>query len=190
VGEDRQRSRSAETVTGDTIAERSARVVTSLLLMFVILAGVLLVREGGHYDNTEDGSRLFTIALLAGAMLGFVAWTLSSRITPAFSLSGPMLQLWLATLLTALVAAAGASFLNRTLATLTDRYRVAAIDSVLEGRGSRWYVVAESGDGVHERYLVNEQTATRLKGAKAVRMRYARGALGFDYVVDFEPVRP
>ena len=168
----------------------SERVLTSLLLMGVVLAGVALTREGGHFDNTTGGERLFTIALLAGALTGFLGWTRYTGVTPALSLSGPMRQLWLATVLAALVGAGGASYVNRKFATLTDRSRVAAIDSVQEGKGIRWYVVVSAADGGRERYLITEQTAARLKDAKTVRMRYARGALGFDYIAEFEPVRP
>ena len=45
-------------------------------------------------------------------------------------------------------------------------------------------------DGRRERYLITEQTALQLKDAKAVRMRYARGVLGFDYIAEFEPIKP
>jgi hypothetical protein len=168
----------------------SERVIMALLLMFVVFAGVVLMREGGHFDNTTGGDRLFTIALLAGALAGFLGWTRYTGVTPAFSLSGPLRQLWLATVVAALLSTAGASYVNRTFATPTDRSRVAPIDSVLEGKGTRWHVVVQAADGGRERYLITEETAARLKNAPAVRMRYASGALGFDYIAEFEPIRP
>lgn len=172
----------------DVDRAHSERVLTALLLMCVVLAGVALMREGVHFDNTTGGERLFTIALLAGGIVGFLGWTRYTGVTPALSLSGPSRQLWLATVLAALVSAAGACYVNRTFATLTERSRVAAIDSILEGKGTRWHVVVRADDGGRERYLITEQTAAQLKNAKAVRMRYARGALGFDYIAEFEPI--
>jgi hypothetical protein len=174
----------------DVDPAHSERVLTSLLLMFVVFAGIALAREGAYLDNTVDGERLFTIAFFSGALLGFIAWTRLTGTTPKLSLSGPSRQLWLATLLAALVSPAGASYVNRTLATTTDRSRVAAIDSVLEGKGGRWRVVVSAADGGRERYLITEQNAAQLKNAKALRMRYARGALGFDYIGEFEPIQP
>ena len=88
------------------------------------------------------------------------------------------------------MSTASASYVNRTFATPTERSRVAAIDSVFEGKGTRWHVVVSADDGRRERYLITEQTAARLKDAKAVRMRYTRGVLGFDYIAEFEPVKP
>lgn len=174
----------------DTDRANRERMVTSLLLMGVVLAGVLLMREGAHFDNTTAGERLFTFAFLGGGIAGFLGWTRFTGMTPEFSLSGPSRQLWLATIFAALVCTSGASYINRTFATPTERSKVAAIDSVAEGKGSRWHVVVKWPDGMLERYLITEDTATQLKSAKTVRLRYARGALGFDYVAKFEPVRP
>ena len=168
----------------------SERVLTALLLGGVVLTGVTLAREGVHFDNTTGGERLLAIALLAGGIVGFLGWTRYTGTTPALSLSGPSRQLWLATALAALLSTAGASYVNRTFATLTERSRVAAIDSILEGKGSRWHVVVRAADGGRQRYLITEQTAAQLKNAKAVRMRYARGVLGFDYIAEFEPIKP
>lgn len=168
----------------------SERVITSLLLMFFLLAGVALMREGAHFDNTADGERLFAYSLLGGGVAGFLGWKHYMGMPAKLTLTGPSRQLWLATALAALVSTAGASYLNRTFATLTDRSQVAAIDSVQEGKGARWHVIVSTADGAHERYLVTEQAAAKLKGAKSVRMRYARGFLGFDYIAEFEPVGP
>ena len=96
----------------------------------------------------------------------------------------------ISTALVALLSAAGASYVNRTLATLTDRSKMAAIDSVVAGKGSRWHIVVKTAEGGLERYLITEQAAAQLKDAKVVRMRYARGALGYDYIAQFELVRP
>lgn len=169
--------------------KHSERVLTSLLLMFVVLAGVVLAREGVHYDNMPGGERLFTIALLSGAIVGFVGWTRYTGVTPTLSLWGPSRQLWLATVLAAFLTTVGASFVNRTFTTPTERSRVAVIDSVHEGKGTRWHVVVRGDGGERERYLITEETAIRLKDAKAVRMRYARGILGFDYIAAFEPAQ-
>lgn len=166
----------------------SERVITSLLLMFFVLAGIALMREGVHFDNTTGGERLFTIALFSGGIIGFAGWTRYTGITPTFSLSGPVRQLWLVTALAALLSATAASYVNRTFATLTERSRVAAIDSIEEGRGGRWHVVVAGADGARERYLITEESAAQLKGAKTVRMRYASGALGYDYIAKFEPI--
>lgn len=174
----------------DADRAHSERVLTALLLMFFVLAGVALMREGVHFGNTIGGERLFTTALLAGAIVGFVGWTRYTGITPTLSLSGSSRRLWLATALAALLSTAGASYVNRTFATLTERSRVAAIDSIVEGKGTRWYVVVSATDGGRERFLIAERTAAQLKNAKAVRMRYARGALGFDYIAEFEPIQP
>ena len=172
----------------DTDQANRERMITTLLLMALVLVGVILVREGVHYDNMPGGDRLFIIALCTGAILGFVGWTRYTGITPALSFSGPQRQLWLATGVAALLAVILASYVNRTFATPTDRSRVAAIDSVREGRGTRWHVIVKgAAGGYDERYSITEQAAQRLKDAKAVRMHYARGILGFDFIAEFEP---
>ncbi len=173
----------------DADRAHSERVFMSLLLMFFVLAGVALMREGPHFDNTTGGDRLFMGALFAGAIAGFAGWTRYTGSKP-FSLSGPSRQLWLVTVLAALLSATAASYVNRTFATLTERSTVAAIESIQEGKGSRWYVVVRAADGGSVSYLIKEQTAAQLKDAKSVRMRYARGVLGFDYIAEFEPVQP
>lgn len=168
----------------------SARVITSLLLMFVVLAGIFLMREGAYFDNTADGERLFLIAFLGGAIAGFAGWTRLTGITPALSMSVPMRQLWLATVLGALVCTIGASWLNRTFATPTGQSRTMEIVSVTEGRAGRWHVIVRAADDGRERYVIPERIVPQLKEAKRVRMGYARGLLGFDYVGEFEPVMP
>ena len=55
------------------------------------------------------------------AEIGFIAWTRYTGTAPKLSLSGPSRQLWLATILAALVSPAAASYVNRTLATMTER---------------------------------------------------------------------
>src|SRR3981081_1880587 len=104
-----------------TDADRAhrARDRTSLMLMFFVLAAIALIREGAHLDRTVGAERLGTIAFFSGGIIGFAAWTRYTGITPAFSLSGPSRQLWLATALAALFTTTAASYVNRTLATLT-----------------------------------------------------------------------
>ena len=172
----------------DADRAHSERVLTSLLLMFFVLAAIALIREGPHLDNTIGAERLVTIAFFSGGIVGFAAWTRCTGITPAFSLSGPSRQLWLATALAALFTTTAASYVNRTFATLTERSKVVAIDSILEGRGKRWHIVVSAADGIRGRYLITEQAAAQLKDAKSARMRYARGVLGFDYIAKFELV--
>src|SRR5262245_62162708 len=174
---------------GEADHVRSERMGATLLLMLVVFAGVLLSREGVPYATPVGGERLFTISLLTGAIVGFVGSTRLTGITPTLALWGPSRQLWLATILGGLLGAAGACYVNRTLATLTNRTTVAEIEAVVSGKGSRWHIVVKTPEGGQQRYLIAEPAALRLKDAKAVRMRYARGALGFDYIAQFEPAR-
>src|SRR5262245_16275070 len=148
-------------------------VITSLLLMGFVFAGVLLAREGPHFDNTVHGERLFIYAFFGGGIAGFLGWTRLKDVTPVLSLSQPMRQLWLATALAALASATLASYVNRSFATLTEHSRVAPIDQVQEGKGTRWHVVVRASNGALERYLITEDAAAQLKSAKTVRMRYA-----------------
>src|SRR5688572_32653423 len=80
----------------DPARRHEARVLTSLLLVALIIAGVLLVREGPHFDNVIDGERFFVIAFFAGALAGFLLWTYFSGGTPVFSCSGANRNPWLA----------------------------------------------------------------------------------------------
>lgn len=170
-------------------AAHSERVLTSLLLMAMILAGVVLVREGPHFDNTVDGSRFFTIAFFMGALTGFLGWSQLFRITPTFSISGAYRQPWLAAIMLGLVAASAGCYVNRTFTTPTERSITAAIDWIEPGRGDRWHVTVTLPNRQRERFFITEQAATSLKNEKAVRMHLARGALGFDYITRFEPLR-
>jgi hypothetical protein len=165
----------------------SERVLTALLLAGIVIAGVALMREGPHFDNTLGGTNFFTSAFAGCALLGFVLWTHFAGITPAFTFSGPSRLLWLATFAAALGGATLAGWANRTFATPTERTIVAPIEAVEPGKGDRWHVTLKNANGQYERYLVSEENAKRLNTAKTVRMRIARGALGFDYIAEFEP---
>jgi len=43
-------------------------------------------------------------------------------------------------------------------------------------------------DGRFERYLIDQDAATALKDAKAVRISIVRGLFGFEILTGFEPV--
>lgn len=166
----------------------SERVLTALLLMGLVIAGVALLREGAHFDNTIGGERLFISAFFVGGIIGFLAWTRYTGITPMLTFKGPSRLLWLATLVAALVCASGSSYANRAFATPTAHSTQAQIDSILEGKGERWHLIVANADGGRQRYLITSEAASRLKNAKTVRMHHARGALGFDYIASFEAV--
>ena len=98
----------------------SERVLTSLLLAVLIIAGVALLREGPQFDNVIDGWRFFTLAFFSGALAGFLGWTRMFNVVPTLKLSGAHRHPWLAALALGLVCAAGASYFNRTFATPTN----------------------------------------------------------------------
>ena len=66
-------------------AKRAAdeRVLNGLLLAILFVAGVVMVREGPHYDNVFDGWPFFTSAFFVGALAGFLGWTYSFGARPA-----------------------------------------------------------------------------------------------------------
>ncbi len=166
---------------------RDEKVLNGLLLAALFLAGVVLVREGPHFDNVVDGWPFFTSAFVAGTLIGFLVWTYSFGTTPTLRFSGVYRQPWLAALVVGLMLTATASYINRTFAAPPDRTITAAIDSVTEGKGDRWHVTVKTADGRYPRYLISKEVADTLKKSTMVRMSVARGALGFDFMVKFEP---
>jgi hypothetical protein len=165
------------------------KILIGAFTVALLTAGVVLVQEGPHFDNVIDGWRFFTIAFFSGALIGFIGWIQVFGVTPTLSFSGSHRHPWLAALVLAIAASAAASYLNRTFATPTDRSLTAEIDSVAEGKGDRWHVTVKSPDGLYQRYLISKDVAAALKNEKAVRLRIARGALGFDYIAGFEPLQ-
>lgn len=165
------------------------RVLTSLLLVALITAGVALAREGPNFDNVIDGWNLFTIAFFSGALAGFLVWTRVSGVTPTFRLAGPHRNPWLAALVLGLACAAAASYLNRTFAAPAGRSITAELDAITEGKGGRWHVTVKMPDGRYQRYVIPQDAAAALKNEKMVRLSVARGALGYDYIAGFEPFR-
>jgi hypothetical protein len=163
------------------------KTLSGLLLLALVLAGVALVREGPHYDNVLDGWRFFMVALFSGALIGFVGVVRLLGVTPALSISGAARLPWLAALALGLGTAVAASWFNRAFAVPTDRMMVAEVDSIEDGKGSRWHVTVKLPDGRFARYLIDEAAADRLKDAKTVRLTIAHGTLGFDFVAGFEP---
>ena len=167
----------------------SVPALTGLFTVALLTAGVTLVQEGSYYDNVIEGWRFFTTAFFTGALVGFLGWTQASGITPAFKFSGSHRYPWLAAVVLALAVSAAASYFNRTFATPTDRSITGEIRSVEEGKGDRWHVTVNMPDGLPQRYLITEDTATALKNEKEVRLGIARGALGFEFIARFEPLK-
>jgi hypothetical protein len=169
---------------------RDEKALNGLLLAALFVAGLVLMREGPHFDNVIDGWPFFTSAFFAGTLIGFLVWTYSFGVTPSLKFSGSNRQPWLAALVLGLVATASASYINRTFAAPTDRAVTAEIDSIDEGKGNRWHVTVKTPDGRYQRYLISKEVADALKAGRQVRMSIARGALGFDFIAKFEPAPP
>ncbi len=174
---------SAPAQTGDVPA------LTGLFTVALLTVGVALVQEGPHYDNVIEGWRFFTLAFFMGALVGFLGWTQASGIAPAFKFSGSHRYPWLAAVVLALGACAAASYFNRTFFTPTDRSITGEIRSVDEGKGDRWHVTVDMPNSLPQRYLISKDAATALKNEKAVRLGIARGALGFEFIARFEPLK-
>ncbi|MGH8617414.1 MAG: hypothetical protein ACREUW_06950 [Burkholderiales bacterium] len=166
------------------------KTLNGLLLGTLILAGIALVREGPHYDNVIDGWRFFTLAFFSGSLAGFIGWTQTFKLTPAFRIAGAYRQPWLAALIAGVLTCTAASWLNRSFSTPTDTVLTGMVDLVEEGRGDRWHVGVKLPDGRFERYLIDKDAAEALKGAKAVRIGVARGLFGFEILKDFAPAPP
>ena len=168
---------------------RDDKAVNGLLLAGVFIAGVLMVREGPHFDNVLDGWPFFTGAFFTGTLLGFLSWSYSFGGGPSLKFSGAYRQPWLAALLMGLLTTVSVSYINRTFAAPPDRTLTAEIDIVDEGKGDRWHLSVKTADGRYQRYLISKPVAEQLKNERMVRMSIARGALGFDLIAKFEPVR-
>ena len=166
---------------------RDEKALNGLLLAALFVSGLVLMREGPHFDNVIDGWPFFTSAFFAGTLIGFLCWTSTFGVTPSLKFSGSNRLPWMAALVLGLVATATASYVNRTLAAPADRAITADIDSIDEGKGNRWHVTTKTPDGRYQRYLISKDVADALKNAKKVRMSIARGALGFDFMAKFEP---
>jgi len=165
------------------------KALNAALLAALFIAGVSLLREGPHLDNVIDSWPFFTSAFFSGMLIGFVGWTLAFGVTPQLKFSGSYRHPWLAALILGVAFASAASYLNRTFASPTERTITAEIDSVEEGKGNRWHLTVKTPDGRYQRYLITNDVATLLKNEKMVRLSVAHGALGFDYIARFGPLR-
>jgi hypothetical protein len=173
----------------EAVAARDAKAVNSLLLVALFIAGIVLVREGAHFDNVIDGWPFFTGAFFGGTLLGLVCWSFTFGVVPSLKFSGSYRQPWLAAFVMGLITTSSLSYINRTFAAPPDRTLTGEIDIVDEGKGERWHVSVKMPDGRYQRYLITKAVADELKNARQVRMSVARGALGFDLVAKFEPQR-
>jgi hypothetical protein len=177
-------------MTDATAAKKAAdeRVLNGSLLAILFISGVVMVREGPHFDNVIEGWPFFTSAFFVGALAGFLGWNYSSGARPTLRFSGSYRHPWLVALIMGLIATSTASYVNRTFATPSERTLDAEIDSLMEGKGSRWHVGIKTADGRYQRYLIPKEAADALKDRKIVRLHVAHGALGFDIIARFEPV--
>ncbi|MDB5811109.1 MAG: hypothetical protein JWN94_3231 [Betaproteobacteria bacterium] len=171
----------------DAAPSRDDKALNGLLLAALFIAGVVLVREGPHFDNVIDGWPFFTGAFFLGTVLGFIAWSFSFGTPPTLKFTGSYRLPWLAALVMGLVTTVSVSYINRTFAAPPDRTLMGEIDIVDEGKGDRWHVSVKMPDGRYHRYLISKPVAEALKNEKLVRLGIARGALGFDLVAKFEP---
>jgi hypothetical protein len=163
------------------------KVLNGLLLAALFISGLVLMREGPHFDNVIDGWPFFTSSFFVGTLIGFLCWTYTFGVMPSFKFSGSNRHPWMAALVLGLVSTATASYINRTFAAPTDRAITADIDSIDPGKGNRWHVSVKMPDGRYQRYLISKEVADALKNEKRVRMSIAHGALGFDLMATFEP---
>ena len=164
------------------------KVLNGLLLAMLFISGVVLVREGPHFDNVINGWPFFTSAFFAGTLLGFLCWTYTFGVTPSLKFKGSYRLPWLAALVLGLITTSTVSYINRTFAAPVERIITAEIDSLTEGKGDRWHVTVKTPDGVYQRYYISKPVADALKPANMVRIGIARGALGFDLMAKFEPL--
>ena len=80
-------------------AAREERIVNTVLLGGIFIAGIVLVREGPYFDNVLDGWPFFTGAFFIGTLLGFASWSYNFQIKPSLKFSGTYRQPWLAAFL-------------------------------------------------------------------------------------------
>ncbi len=166
---------------------REEKIINGLLLAALFLAGVVMVREGPHFDNVVDGWPFFTSAFFGGTLIGYLGWTYTFGVKPALKFSGSYRQQWLAALVMGLATTISVSYINRTFAAPADRTISAALESIDEGKAGRWHITVKSPDGRFQRYLVTPEVAEVLKSEKIITISIARGALGFDLMAKFEP---
>ena len=168
---------------------REEKTMNGLLLAALFIAGVVMVREGPNFDNVIDGWPFFTSAFFGGTLIGYLGWTYTFGVKPALKFSGSYRQQWLAALVMGLATTVSVSYINRTFAAPADRTISAALESIDEGKAGRWHITVKTADGRFQRYLVTQQVAEALKSEKIVSIGIARGALGFELMATFEPVR-
>ncbi|MEO8442600.1 MAG: hypothetical protein ABI547_08945 [Betaproteobacteria bacterium] len=166
---------------------RDEKAINGLLLAALFISGILMVREGPHFDNVIDGWPFFTGAFFIGTLLGFVCWSFTFGVAPSLKFTGSYRQPWLAALVMGLVTTVSVSYINRTFAAPPDRTITGNIEIVDEGKGDRWHVTVTTPDGRYQRYLITKPVAESLKNERMVRIGIARGALGFDFMAKFEP---
>jgi hypothetical protein len=166
--------------------EADEKVINTLLLAALILAALVVVREGPYFDNMLQGWRFFTLAFFIGALAGFLGWTQAFHIVPTFNLSAQNRQPWIAALACALAFAGGGSYLNRTFAAPTGRTIPVAVDSVTASR-DQWRVTVKTPGGEYRRYIVSKEAAASVKEQSAARLDISRGVLGFEFVAGVEP---
>src|SRR3954469_20272906 len=169
---------------------RDDKSLNGLLLAALFVAGVLMVREGAHFDNVLDGWPFFTGAFFLGTLLGFACWSFTFGVAPSLKFTGAYRQPWLAALVMGLLTTVSLSYINRTFAAPVDGTLTGEIDIVDEGKGDRWHLSVKMPDGHYQRYLISKPVADTLKDARMVRMNIAHGALGFDLITQFDPVKP
>jgi hypothetical protein len=173
----------------ETAPPRDEKALNGLLLAALFISGIVLVREGPHFDNVVDGWPFFTGAFFTGTLLGFLCWTYTFGDTLVLKFSGSYRQPWLAALVMGLVTTVSVSYINRTFAAPPDRAITAEIEFIDEGRGDRWYVAVKMPDGRFQRFLITKAVADALKSEKMVDISVARGALGFDLMAKFAPAK-
>jgi len=165
---------------------RDEKVLNGLLLAVLFIAGVVLVREGPHFDNVLDGWPFFTAAFFTGMLLGFLCWTYTFGGKFTLKFTGSYRLPWLAALVLGLITTSSVSYINRTFAAPPDRTIKAEIDGVDEGKGDRWHLKVKMPDGQYKRLLISKPVADALKTATMVNIGIARGALGYDLMAKFE----
>jgi hypothetical protein len=171
------------------VQTQDEKVLNGLLLAALFIAGVVMVREGPHFDNVIDGWPFFTSAFFGGTLIGYLCWTYTFGVKPALKFSGSYRQQWLAALVMGLATTISVSYINRTFAAPADRYFTAAVESIDEAKAGRWLITVKSADGRSQRYLVTKEIADALKSEKMINIGIARGALGFDLMATFELVK-